>query len=68
MELTKRTARLAAVAVLGLLGIATGSSLVQAAEGGHGVYLLGLKGPASGIIPPPGVFLTNTGYWYEGSN
>ena len=65
---TSRTIRQAAAAALVLFGIATGPALVKAAEGGHGVYLLGLKGPGAGIIPPPGLFLTNTVYWYQGSN
>jgi hypothetical protein len=57
-----------AAMALGVLVAGTGSAPVRAAEGGHGVYLLGLKGPGAGITPPPGVFLTNTVYWYQGSN
>jgi hypothetical protein len=68
MMRTNRTIRRTAAAALVMVGIATGPSLVQAAEGGHGVYLLGLKGPGAGIIPPPGLFLSNTVYWYQASN
>jgi hypothetical protein len=63
-----RNARHAAIAALGLLGVACGMAPLHAAEGGHGVYLLGLKGPGAGITPPPGLFFANTVYWYQGSN
>src|SRR6478752_5677644 len=68
MAPTTTKARLAGAMALAVLGIAAGAAPVQAAEGGHGVYLLGLKGPGAGIAPPPGVFLQNTVYWYQGSN
>lgn len=61
-----RTAWSLAAVALSWMTLVTGP--VQAAEGGHGVYLLGLKGPGAGITPPPGVFLSNTVYWYQGSN
>jgi hypothetical protein len=53
--------RLAVLAVLGLL-----PSLATAAEGGAGFYLLGSKGPAAAITPPPGVFFSNDVYIYSG--
>jgi hypothetical protein len=68
MTSTTGTIRRAAAAALAMAGLATGPAPVQAAEGGHGVYLLGLKGPGAGITPPPGVFFSNTVYWYQGSN
>jgi len=37
-----------------------------AAEGGAGFYLLGSKGPAAAIMPPPGVFFSNDVYMYSG--
>ncbi|CDZ68272.1 Protein involved in meta-pathway of phenol degradation [Neorhizobium galegae bv. orientalis] len=37
-----------------------------AAEGGAGFYLLGSKGPAAAITPPPGVFFQNDFYYYSG--
>jgi hypothetical protein len=40
--------------------------LAQAAEGGAGFYLLGSKGPAAGITPPPGVYFQNDFYYYSG--
>lgn len=39
---------------------------VRAAEGGAGFYLLGSKGPAAAITPPPGVFFSNDVYFYSG--
>ncbi|AOF92481.1 transporter [Sinorhizobium sp. RAC02] len=39
---------------------------VHAAEGGAGFYLLGSKGPAAAILPPPGVFFQNDIYIYSG--
>lgn len=66
-RITRATRQAGAVA-LALVSGALPSEPVSAAEGGHGVYLLGLKGPGAGITPPPGVFVTNNVYWYEGSN
>jgi hypothetical protein len=40
---------------------------VFAAEGGSGVYLLGFRGPAAGVTPPPGVFFNNQIYYYFGA-
>lgn len=37
-----------------------------AAEGGAGFYLLGSKGPAAAITPPPGVYFQNDIYIYSG--
>jgi hypothetical protein len=37
-----------------------------AAEGGSGVYLLGFRGPAAGVTPPPGVYFNNQVYFYSG--
>ncbi|MDE1154717.1 MAG: transporter [Acidobacteriaceae bacterium] len=42
------------------------STEAHAAEGGAGFYLLGSKGPAAGITPPPGVFISNDVYFYSG--
>lgn len=41
-------------------------SIAMAAEGGAGFYLLGSKGPAAAITPPPGVFFSNDIYIYSG--
>lgn len=38
-----------------------------AAERGAGFYLLGGKGPAAGIVPPPGVYFQNDIWFYNGS-
>jgi hypothetical protein len=38
-----------------------------AAEGGHGVYLLGLRGPGAGILPPEGVYFSDSFYYYSGT-
>jgi hypothetical protein len=37
-----------------------------AAEDALGTYLLGSKGPQAGMLPPPGIFVTNTLYIYRG--
>lgn len=52
-----------------MLAIVLGASIAPAAwaaEGGAGWYLLGSKGPAAGITPPPGVFFQNDFYFYSG--
>jgi len=41
-------------------------NVLQAAEGGAGFYLLGSKGPAAAIMPPPGLFFQNDLYIYSG--
>jgi hypothetical protein len=40
---------------------------LEAAEGGSGVYVLGLRSSAAGITPPPGVFFSNQLFIYDGS-
>lgn len=40
---------------------------IYAAEGGSGVYLLGLRSSGAGITPPPGVFFSNQTYHYSGA-
>ncbi|MQY46178.1 transporter [Rhizobiales bacterium RZME27] len=49
-----------------LLALTMGTTAVNAAEGGAGFYLLGSKGPAAAITPPPGVFFSNDIYIYSG--
>ena len=39
----------------------------RAAESGVGFYLLGSRGPAAGVVPPPGTYLQNDLYFYSGS-
>ena len=39
---------------------------LYAAEGGAGFYLLGSKGPAAAITPPPGLYFQNDVYFYRG--
>lgn len=39
---------------------------LYAAEGGAGFYLLGSKGPAAAITPPPGLYFQNDLYFYRG--
>jgi len=60
--------RLCSLAVASLtLGLFSGEHPAQAAEGGHGVYLLGLRGPGAGILPPEGVYFSDSFYYYSGS-
>jgi len=55
---------IAGIALTGpALLLASGS---HAAEGGAGFYLLGSKGPAAAIMPPPGIFFSNDIYIYSG--
>jgi hypothetical protein len=37
------------------------------AESGVGFYLLGSRGPAAGVVPPPGTYFQNDLYFYSGS-
>ncbi|TIL60552.1 MAG: transporter [Mesorhizobium sp.] len=61
-----RTAGLAklTLAVTGILFACL--TVLHAAEGGAGFYLLGSKGPAAAVMPPPGVFFSNDIYIYSG--
>ncbi len=55
---------------MGALAIATtllSANSGMAAERGAGFYLLGSKGPAAGIAPPPGLYFQNDIYLYDGS-
>jgi hypothetical protein len=56
----KIAAALLAVATTGL------PAALHAAEGGAGFYLLGSKGAAAAITPPPGVYFQNDLYYYSG--
>jgi len=51
-----------------LVGVLTIEAVgaAQAAERGAGFYLLGSKGPAAGILPPPGVYFQNDLWIYTG--
>lgn len=40
---------------------------LHAAEGGAGVYVLGLRSSGAGLTPPPGVFFSNQLFIYSGS-
>ncbi len=55
----------AASAALCLVGIFAAHPS-QAAEYGLGSYLLGLTIPQAGLTPPPGVYFSDTMYFYEG--
>lgn len=52
--------------VIALAFLVPGASL-HAAEGGSGVYLLGLRSSGAGLTPPPGIFFSNQIYNYSGS-
>jgi hypothetical protein len=47
--------------------ICLGAAPSFAAESGVGFYLLGSRGPAAGVVPPPGTYLQNDLYFYSGS-
>lgn len=50
-----------------IAGLLLVPSVAMSAEGGAGFYLLGSKGPAAGITPPPGVYFQNDFYYYRGN-
>ncbi|MFC0220429.1 transporter [Pseudochelatococcus lubricantis] len=43
-----------------------GPAPVRAAENGVGMYLLGSRGPMAGFLPPPGFYVQNDFYFYDG--
>jgi hypothetical protein len=53
--------------LLAATALSTLAPAAMAAESGAGFYLLGSKGPAAAIMPPPGVFFQNDIYYYSGS-
>jgi hypothetical protein len=53
------------LAVAAVIFVASGTA--QAVEGGRSLYLLGKRGPLAGLIPKPGVYITNDIYNYSGS-
>lgn len=59
-----RKVSMGALAVVAAL-VSTNSGM--AAERGAGFYLLGSKGPAAGIAPPPGLYFQNDIWLYDGS-
>lgn len=48
-----------------LLGLAPGPA--HSAEFGTGIYLLGFQSSMAGYLPPPGFYLRNDFYWYQGN-
>lgn len=58
--------RSGSIALSGLLMLCCAANPVAAAEGGASAYILGIRGPGSGVTPPPGLFLSNQVYIYRG--
>lgn len=58
------TRTLVTLLLFGLIGVPNNSA--QSAEGASGTYLLGSKGSMAGFLPPPGVYLQDTNYFYSG--
>jgi len=50
--------------LFGLIGLPNNPA--RSAEGASGTYLLGSKGSMAGYLPPPGVYLQDTNYFYSG--
>jgi hypothetical protein len=48
------------------LGAAIGSNSLHATESGASLFVPGLRGPAAGIVPPPGFYFENDFYSYSG--
>lgn len=69
-ERRRFSARLAVAAPLmsGAAGLAASFAPhpATAAENGIGFYLLGSRGPMAGYVPPPGLYLQNDFYFYDG--
>lgn len=65
-KVSKSSLRLSlSVALLGAVGaVMPGES--RAAENGVGLYLLGSRGPMAGYLPPPGFYIQNDIYYYDG--
>lgn len=42
------------------------STLSHSAEGASGIYVLGTQGPLAGVLPPPGFYIRNDDYFYQG--
>ena len=56
----------ACLATLSVAAMGVFPAKAFAVEGGAGFYLLGSKGPAAAITPPPGLYLSNDVYIYTG--
>ncbi|MBX3567133.1 MAG: transporter [Rhizobiaceae bacterium] len=56
-----------AVVLCAAIGSLWAAAAAEAAEGGGGVYLLGLRSTGAGMTPPPGLFFSNQLYVYSGS-
>lgn len=48
------------------LWLAVDAAPTRAAENGVGMYLLGSRGPMAGFLPPPGFYVQNDFYFYDG--
>jgi hypothetical protein len=53
--------------LLGLALIAVGAEGARASEAATNIYLLGSQGPMAGFVPPPGTYLSDYKYYYQGS-
>ncbi|MCB8821980.1 SphA family protein [Microvirga rosea] len=57
--------RFATILALGLFGSLVAGT-AEATEGGASLYLPGFRGPAAGIVPPPGFYFSNDFMAYSG--
>jgi hypothetical protein len=53
--------------LLGLALIAVGAKAARASEAATNIYLLGSQGPMAGFVPPPGTYVSDYKYYYQGS-
>ncbi|KRE20602.1 phenol degradation protein meta [Bosea sp. Root483D1] len=58
--------RAAAIGTLALCAAALSHGVAQATESGASLYIPGTRGPAAGIVPPPGFYFENDFYSYSG--
>lgn len=55
------------IALFGLM-CTLNAGVGRAAENGVGLYLLGSRGPMAGYLPPPGFYLQNDVFFYDGKS
>src|SRR5262245_39848813 len=66
-RLHARANRIALPVSLALILASIGTRSSQAAENATNFYILGLKTTMAGFTPPPGTYLTDINYFYQGS-
>ena len=63
---TRRNSLIMATLAVAGFALAAAPDKAEAAENGVGFYLLGGRGPMAGYLPPPGLYIQNDTYYYDG--